>query len=138
MQILLDTSAYIPLLRGDPFFAHSIGFEEAQLIASIVVIQELYMSGRSPKELSIFTQLAENFRDRDCLFTPTESHWLECGEILATIGQERGYEFIGRSRLTNDTLIALCCRDHRATLWTRNSKDFALLAEFIKFRWVGI
>lgn len=136
-RILLDTSVYVHVLRNDAAQLLPTPLDTVLQIASAVVIQELLL-GANTAERHMLAHIIATYRGWDLCFTPTEAQWLECGEILAAVGQQRGYELVGRSRLTNDTLIALCCRDQHATLWTRNRRDFALLAEYISFGWVGL
>ena len=61
--------------------------------------------------------------------------WVGAGRILAKIGAKYGFDHIGRSRLTNDTLIAVSAARLGIQVLTANAKDYARIAEFRQFDW---
>lgn len=69
------------------------------------------------------------------MLVPLRSDWTACGRVLALIGAKYGYEEIGRTRLTNDALIAMSAARNGFTVLTKNAADFQRIAEFRPFRW---
>ena len=57
------------------------------------------------------------------------------GQVLARVGEKYGYEQVGRTRMTNDALIAITAARHGFTVLTKNATDFEKIAEFWPFRW---
>lgn len=68
------------------------------------------------------------------VLTPTESNWLESGQVLAKIGQDKGFEPKKLRDLHFDVLIALTARAHGALLITSNRADFELIREYREFK----
>ena len=67
------------------------------------------------------------------LLTPTTNNWLESGEILAKIRDEKGFEPRKLRELHFDVLIALTVRSNGAKLITSNRTDFELIREYRDF-----
>lgn len=97
---------------------------------SAVVIHELRRGGRSRLENEFVEELIENVK----IITPTERHWIESGEILASIGNKRGYNSNKIRTLAFDVLIALSARDSGSTLVTCNRDDFTEIQKHILFK----
>jgi predicted nucleic acid-binding protein len=67
---------------------------------------------------------------RNPVLTPTQTNWLESGEILAKIHAEQGFEPRKLRDLHFDVLIALTARSHGARLITTNRADFELISRY--------
>jgi len=99
------------------------------------VLEELY-AGSNSADRRILEKLQRDFEKANRLLTPNLGDWAMAGRILASVAQRHGYEKIGRTRLTNDALIATSASRNGITLVTANARDFALLAEFCPLQWV--
>jgi predicted nucleic acid-binding protein len=64
------------------------------------------------------------------ILTPTEKNWLESGEILAAIRDDRGFAPAKLRDLHFDVLIALTARSHGARLITTNRTAFELINSY--------
>jgi predicted nucleic acid-binding protein len=58
--------------------------------------------------------------------------------MLAKLGQARGFEEIGRSRMSNDALIAASAARMGITGITENEKDFRLFGELCHLQWMSL
>ena len=67
------------------------------------------------------------------MLTPTETNWLESGEILSRMRTEIGFSVEKVRDLHFDVLIALTARSHGARLITSNRTDFEAIHRFRKF-----
>ena len=77
----------------------------------------------------------QEFLKLNRLLVPSRRDWSLTGQVLAHIGAKYGYEQIGRTRMTNDALIAMSAARHGFTVVTRNVDDFKKIAEFRPFQW---
>jgi predicted nucleic acid-binding protein len=93
---------------------------------SSVVLAELLRGVSGLAELKFLRTLARNHP----ILTPTQTNWLESGEILAKIRADRGFEPHKLRDLHFDVLIALTARSHGARLITTNRKDFELISRY--------
>ena len=126
---LLDTSVYIENFRAGRFTATLL--RSPWIIrCSAVVVHELRRGSRTPQELRFANELARKI----WIITPTENHWIECGEILFRIRRKKGYDPNKLRELAFDVLIALSARDIGATLITCNREDFAEIRNHTLFR----
>lgn len=66
---------------------------------------------------------------------PSLNDWSLAGRVLARVAERYGFEKIGRTRLTNDALIATSAGRAGITVLTLNERDFARLAEFCPVQW---
>src|SRR5690348_5338381 len=107
MPILFDSSVYISALRSGKNSALVLErwSRESPLWLSAVVLEELY-AGSNPADHKILEKLERDFRKAARVLTPGLADWSLTGRILAAVGQKHGYDKIGRTRLTNDALIA--------------------------------
>ena len=80
-------------------------------------------------------ELEHSFAEEDNILVPDLSDWIGAGKMLASIAAKYGYEKIGRSRLTNDALIAASASRAGVRVLTTNGRDFARLAEFCGLSW---
>ncbi len=136
MPLLFDSSIYIDALRAggdtplllmrwagkDPIWIHA------------VVLHELY-AGADASAVKAVTKLEEDFRRGGRILVPELSDWTRSGKILSRLALKYGYERIGRSRLTNDALIAVSAARTGMKLITANKRDFENIAEFCSLQW---
>jgi len=134
--VLLDTSIYITALRsGNDALARLRRFApSAPLWLSSVVLEELY-AGVKPRDSRVIERLERDFDRAARILVPTLGDWSACGKVLAKLAAKYDYEQIGRSRLTNDALIAMSAGRRGMTVFTANKRDYARLAEFRPFTW---
>jgi predicted nucleic acid-binding protein len=126
--IILDTSVLIDNQRTA---CHS------QRIASLtgivrnssVVLAELWRGATEPAERRFLSELAKSRP----ILTPTERNWMQSGEILSRIQEDRGFEPRKLRDLHFDVLIALTARNYGAKLITSNRADFELIREYRDF-----
>jgi predicted nucleic acid-binding protein len=134
-RLLWDTTVYINYFSKGILPSH---LARGHLFLSSVVMQELYAAAESKKSLRKLDLLFETMSYHHRIVTPSSADWRQAGVILAGIGRKYGYEIIGRSRLTNDVLIAICAMRADSTLCTSNSKDFNRIRQFLDFSFVII
>ncbi len=126
--IIFDTSVYVSAIREGnasllaarrttPHREHT----ESPLWLSAVVLEELYAGASQEKAKRLCNRLEREFDLLGRILVPQRSDWTACGQVLSLIGSKHGYERIGRSRLTNDALIAvshgILCTEHRQRLY---------------------
>lgn len=136
MPILFDSSVYISALRigGDAALLLQRWARESPLWLSSVVLEELY-AGASRADHRILEKLERDFERARRTLVPSLGDWTQAGRGLARLAEKHGYERIGRSRLTNDALIATSATRTGITVITVNQRDFGLLAEFCPVQW---
>ncbi len=136
MPILFDSSVYITALRAGSGSAVVIArwVQESPLWLSSVVLEELY-AGAGTTERRIVEKLERDFDKANRVLVPNLADWTFAGKILAAVAERYGYEKIGRTRLTNDALIATSAVRNGINVITTNPRDFALLAQFCPLQW---
>jgi len=136
MKALFDSSIYIRSLRekGAAGLALLRWLGPAPIWGSAVVLEELY-AGVSSKDHRIIQKIELEFERANRLLIPNQRDWSQSGQLLNRIANKYGYESIGRSRLTNDALIAVSAARCGIELITANGRDFARLAEFCPLHW---
>jgi len=144
-HILFDTSVYITALRkGDASIlmlrrtTASRSSATQPLWLSAVVLEELYAGADDAKARKVFLRMEREFDKLNRLLVPNQADWSLAGRVLAKIGAKYGFEEIGRSRLTNDALIAVSAARKGFTVLSRNAWDFARIDEFRPFDWEEI
>jgi predicted nucleic acid-binding protein len=135
--IVFDTSVYISALRQGNvsiFSSRRASVQgEAQsrpLWLSAVVLEELYVGARDKRMKKLLSRLENEFARMGRLFVPLQSDWTASGQVLALVGEKYGYEIVGRTRMTNDALIAMSAARNGFAIQTRNADDFKKIAEF--------
>ena len=113
MKVLFDSSIYVRSLRDEGVTGLALlrWLGPAPIWGSSVVLEELYagVSSRDHRNLA--------------------------GHLLNRIANKYGYESIGRSRLTNDAVIAASAARSGVEVITSNARDFSRLAEFCPLQW---
>jgi predicted nucleic acid-binding protein len=94
-----------------------------------VVLAELWRGASARADREIVRWMQENLRT----LTPTESHWIESGQVLARMQKDHGFEPKKLRELHFDVLIALTARAHGTLLVTSNGADFELIREYRDF-----
>jgi predicted nucleic acid-binding protein len=79
-------------------------------------------------------QFVRGIQESRPILTPTTSNWLESGQILAKIRDDKGFEPHKIRDLHFDVLIALTARSHGARLITSNRADFELIRDYRDFK----
>lgn len=132
---LLDSSIYVSALRGEEA---AVALERLTagtvLWLSAVVLEELY-AGTRERQRGVVEQWEREFNQVGRILVPNLGDWIEAGKVLRRLADKYDYEKIGRSRLTNDALIAMSAARMGIRLITANEKDFRRLAEFRAFGW---
>jgi predicted nucleic acid-binding protein len=125
---LFDTSVLIDNMRTA---CHSQRIAELPGIVRncSVVLAELWRGATAAAERQFLRELASSRP----ILTPTEKNWLESGEILSRIQEDRGFDIRKLRDLHFDVLIALTVRSYGAKLITSNRADFELIREYRDF-----
>ena len=136
MKVLFDSSIYVRSLRdeGATGLALLRWLGPAPIWGSAVVLEELY-AGVSSRDHRIVQKLELEFERASRLLVPNQRDWSRAGQLLSRIANKYGYESIGRSRLTNDALIAVSAARCGIEVITGNARDFARIAEFCPLQW---
>lgn len=95
-----------------------------------VVLAELWRGATRPAERELLRALAKNHP----VLTPTEKNWLESGQILANIREDRGFTASKLRDLHFDVLIGLTARSYGARLITSNRLDFEMIDKYRKLK----
>jgi predicted nucleic acid-binding protein len=142
---VFDTSVYVDAARnGDTqFFSQrwlgaANGGSSTPVWLSAVVLEELYAGAGDTTAIKFFKKLEADFEKLDRILVPIKNDWITTGRVLNKIGHKYGFEQIGKSRLTNDALIAMSVARTGLSIVTNNTKDFERIAEFRKFDWAVI
>lgn len=143
--VIFDTSVYIAALRrGDQLVLRSRRAARRgetntlPLWLSAVVLEELLVGASDRKARQALRRLEREFDSIDRLLVPNLTDWSVTGTVLNQFGVRFGFETVGRSRLTNDALIAMSAARHGLTIQTTNARDFGKLAEIRTFQWEEI
>jgi predicted nucleic acid-binding protein len=94
-----------------------------------VVLAELWRGVTT----AVDRKIVETLERSHPIFTPTGRDWLESGQILAKIREDKGFEPAKLRGLHFDVLIALTVRSCGARLITSNRADFELIRGYRDF-----
>ena len=128
-MVIFDSSVLVDQLRTD---SHSQRIDELDDLVrtSSVVLAELWRGATTRSEQSLLRSIERSYP----IFTPTELNWLESGQILSKIQQDRGFGPVKLRDLHFDVLISLTARTHGAKLITSNRADFELIRQYRAFK----
>lgn len=128
-MVIFDSSIFVDDLRTGRFSERVAGISDLVRNSS-VVLAELWRGATRLAEKKFLLWLADHY----AALTPTESNWLESGQILQRIQEEHGFGAKKLRDLHFDVLIALTARAHGARLITCNRDDFELIRKYREFR----
>jgi len=86
-MIVFDSSIYVDDLRTGRFSERIAGIGDL-VRSSSVVLAELWRGATSKAEEKFLLWLGGHYP----VLTPTENNWIESGQILAQIREDRGFE----------------------------------------------
>jgi predicted nucleic acid-binding protein len=138
MRFVLDTQLYIEAMRSPVGNARLSRLEEISpfLWVSAVVMHELITGGRDPtfaRERALLSPWA----DRGRVITPSLAAWQGVGGAIAALHVRRRIDARRVSKgFALDVLLAASCAEEEIILVTRNTRDFALIAEEIPLRFI--
>jgi predicted nucleic acid-binding protein len=123
--VFFDTSVLIDNQRTA---RHSVRIAECpgRIRNSSVVLAELWRGATGALE----RRFVQGLQDSRPVLAPTSSNWLESGQILAKIRDDRGFVAEKLRDLHFDVLIALTAR----SLITSNRADFELIRDHRDFK----
>jgi len=126
--VIFDTSVLVDELRTG---RHRKRMESVDGLVrtSSVVLAELWRGATRTAERDFLRTLGKNHP----ILTPTETNWIESGEILSKIRADHGFAPSKLRDLHFDVLIALTARSHGACLVTSNRADFETINHYRKF-----
>lgn len=127
--VIFDTSVFIDHLRTG---RHQQRIESVRglIRTSSVVLAELWRGATKPAEREFLRALEKNHP----VLVPTEKNWLESGQILGKMYEDRGFTPDKLRDLHFDVLIALTARSHGARLITSNRTDFEMIHSYRKIQ----
>jgi predicted nucleic acid-binding protein len=127
--VIFDTSVLIENQRT-AHYSERIASQPGQIRNSSVALAELWRGVTQAAERHFVSALEKS----RTVLTPTESHWLESGVILAKIRGDQGFEPRRLRHLHFDVLIALSVRSYGALLIPSNRANFELIRDYRSFR----
>ena len=131
-RIIYDTGIYVGYLRrGELVQAVETSTQMGLVHLSVVVAEELIVGAPDRSAERFLDRLIRRFDGLNRLEVPNQFDWLRAGHAIRAIGQSRGYELVGRARITNDALIMATAFRIGATVATRDVADFTILREHI-------
>jgi predicted nucleic acid-binding protein len=134
-SVLLDSSIYVAALRDEDTALRLEQITSGRALwLSAVVLEELY-AGAGVRDREYVEQLEHRFGYAAKILVPNLDDWVEGGRVLSRLAAKYDYEQIGRSRLTNDSLIAVSAARTGIRVMTTNARDFKKLAEFSPLSW---
>ncbi len=96
------------------------------LRTSSVVLAELWRGAATRADREFLATIEKNHP----VLVPSEQNWLESGQLLNTMGRDKGFGVDKLRDLQFDVLIALTARSIGARLITSNRDDFELIASY--------
>ena len=127
--VIFDTSVFIDHLRTG-CHQQRIASVTGLIRTSSVVLAELWRGASKPDEREFLRALEKNHP----VLVPTERNWLESGQILGKIYEDKGFTPGKLRDLHFDVLIALTARSYGARLITSNRTDFELIHAYRKIQ----
>jgi len=127
--VIFDTSVLVDNQRT-ACYSERIADCPGRIRNSSVVLAELWRGATVAPE----RQFVRGIQESRPILMPTTSDWLESGQILAKIRDDKGFEPHKIRDLHFDVLIALTARSHGARLITSNRADFDLIRDYRDFK----
>ena len=133
--VLLDSSVYVAALRGKETVIRLERITGGTVLwLSAVVLEELH-AGAGIRDREYVERMEHGFEEAGKILVPDLSDWIAAGKALARLALKYNHGKIGRSRLTNDALIAMSAARMGIHVITQNARDFQKLAEFSALSW---
>jgi predicted nucleic acid-binding protein len=123
--VILDTSILVGYLRTGQY-QDRINSLAGILRNSAVVLAELWRGASKPAERAYLRTLEKNLP----ILVPSKQNWLDSGELLSQMREDRGFTPEKLRNLHFDVLIALTARSHGAHLVTSDRSGFELIASY--------
>jgi len=140
--ILFDTSIYVTAFRQGEVSILAMrracrptDGSSSPLWLSTVVLSELLVGASEKRARQQLLEMEREFLKLNRLLVPVQRDWSLAGQVLAQVGAKYGYDQVGRTRLTNDALVAMSAARNGSTVLTKNAPDFKKIAEFRPFQW---
>ena len=123
--VILDTSIFIGQLRHGQHLDRIDSLIGVIRISS-VVLAELWRGATNPAERNFLRVLQKNHP----ILAPTKQNWLDSGQLLGQVREDRGFTPEKLRNLHFDVLIALTARSNGARLVTSDRADFELISSY--------
>jgi predicted nucleic acid-binding protein len=123
--VIFDTSIFIDQLRHRQHLDRIESLIGLVRISS-VVLAELWRGATNPAEGKFLRALQKNHP----ILAPTRQNWLDSGQLLGQLREDRGFAPEKLRSLHFDVLIALTARSIGARLVTSDRADFELIASY--------
>lgn len=135
MLVLLDTSAYLRILR-DAGFAHdaepALRRIAPRLHLSSVVRAELTQGAKGTAGRALVLRIARRLEQVGRVVTPTHGDWVRAGTIQSMIWDQM--PALRTKHLLNDLLIGAAARRIGACLVTDDERDFGIIDRWLPTR----
>ncbi|MGV3527011.1 MAG: type II toxin-antitoxin system VapC family toxin [Candidatus Sericytochromatia bacterium] len=115
-KVLIDTSIFIDLFRGDKHIAQQLS--DINSVLHPIVHMELLQGARNKAELHKIDTFLGKCASLDC----GAELWSDTLLLIRQFAKSHGLAI-------PDALIAAACRRYRVPLWTHNKKDFQFLPD---------
>ncbi len=142
-RYVVDTNVYIHATRDEQWASELtlflLAFRPSVYLHSVVAMELLVGAIKLEHAKRVQEAFIQPFERRKRVFTPTHATWKRAaGALVQLVREHRISPDAGiRRSLVNDCLIAASARDHGFTLVTENSRDFALLNEYLPLQFVA-
>jgi len=124
-RVLFDTNLYVDWLNKGLHQELLVGPGLVRYLSAIVLM-ELRAGATARTANKVFDQLLRPYLKAQRLIAPSSKLYDEAGEILRELrGMGRD---VRRAAIVHDILIALTARGLGASLYTRDRKDFSVIA----------
>jgi predicted nucleic acid-binding protein len=131
--VILDTSIFVDHLRNGRH--HDRIHQLTGLVrTSSVVLAELWRGASKRADVAYLRALEKNHP----ILVPTQKNWLNSGQLLAQVREDRGFTPEKLRNLHFDVLIALTARSHGARLVTSDRADFELISSYKAVRGLNL
>jgi predicted nucleic acid-binding protein len=126
--VIFDTSVLVDSLRSGRH-QRRMASVTGLIRTSSVALAELWRGATTPSE----RRVVEALERAHPVLTPTQTNWVESGQLLGKIRAAEGWSPHQLRDLHFDALIVLTARSHGARLITSNRRDFELIHRYKKF-----